>query len=340
MIPPAAQPHAHRDMPVFAALSPSSPAARAPCSVWQASTLPVLTLALAAILTGCGNTMKGGDRARSAPAVMRHGTPAALRTVLAAAHETLAHPAMVEFTLEGSQALGSSPAPVLGSGEFDFPTGVGSEAIDLGEAAHQERGTEHVTFLPSRVYLQPKSSSTTVLPKGKGWVSATLTGSDSVRTNFPLFVLQVEGINPQFLLGELAGGAVAAVPVGQVTVDREHTREFNVTVDLTRALSASSGLAGTVFGQAIQSELTHSSGAQPLPTGGTSIRAWVDDAGHMIQLQTAPPGAGLGTVTMTMCCFGEAVNVAVPPPSQVIDITSLTPSGERENNGGGDSDGG
>jgi hypothetical protein len=266
--------------------------------------------------------------------------PAALRAVRAAAGETLAHPAGVEFRLDGSQALGSSPAPVFGSGEFDFPSGLGSETIDLGEAAHQERGTEHVIFLPSRVYLQPKSSSTTVLPKGKGWVSATLTGSDAVRTNFPSFVLQVEGVNPQFLLAELAGGAVAAVPVGQETVNGEHTRAFDVTVSLARALSVSTGLTGAVFGEAIQSELTNLGSARAVASEGASIRAWVDDAGHVIQVRTAPPGAGVGTVTMTMCCFGEAVHVAAPSPAQVVDIASLTPSGERENNGGGDSDGG
>ena len=246
----------------------------------------------------------------------------------------------MEFTLDGSQALGSSPAPVLGSGEFDFPSGLGSETIDLGEAAHQERGTEHVIFLPSRVYLQPKSSSTTVLPKGKVWESATLTGSDSVRTNFPLFVLQVEGVNPQFLLAELVGGAVAAVPVGQETINEEHTHVFDVTVNLARALSVSTGAMGAVFGQAIQSELTNLGSAQPAVAQGALIRTWVDGAGRVIQIRTSPPGAGLGTVTMTMCCFGEAVHVASPSPSQVVDITSLTPSGERENNGGGDSDGG
>src|SRR6202035_720814 len=160
-------------------------------------------------------------------------------------------------------------------------------------------------------------SSTTVLPKGKGWVSATLSGSDSVRTNFPLFVLQVEGVNPQFLLAELAGGAVAAVPVGQEIVNGEHTRAFDVTVSLARALSASTGPMGAVFGQAIQSELTNLGSAQPVATQGPSIRAWVDDVGHVIQIRTAPPGAVVGTVTMTMCCFGEAVHVAAPSPAQV-----------------------
>jgi hypothetical protein len=273
-------------------------------------------------------------------AARAHAIPAALSVVRTAAGETLAHPASVEFRLDGSRALGSSPAPVFGSGEFDFRSGTGSETIDLGEVNHQEPGTEHVIFRPSQVYLQPKSLATTVLPKGKAWVAATLTGSDSVRTNFPSFVLQVEGVNPQLLLTELAGGAVSAVPAGQETINNEHARAYDVEIDLARALSALIGPTGAAFGQAIQSELTALGSGQSAEKQGASIRTWVDDAGRVIQMQTSPPGAGVGTVTMTMCCFGSAVEVAPPPRSQVVDITSLTPSGERENNGGGDSDGG
>ncbi|HEX4838185.1 MAG TPA: hypothetical protein VFV03_06650 [Solirubrobacteraceae bacterium] len=304
---------------------------------------PALMSALAAVSIGCGGA---GERAPGTPAALAQradrarATPTALRVVRAAAGETLVSPAAVEFRLDGSRTLGSSPAPVFGSGEFDFPSGTGSETIDLGESKHQEPGTEHVIFLPSRVYLQPKSSSATVLPKGKAWMSATLTGSDSVHTNFPSFVLQVEGVNPQLLLAELAGGAVRAVPVGQEAINGEHARAYDVTVDLARALSASTGPTGAAFGQAIQSELGALGGGRSAEKQGASIRTWIDDSGHVIQMRASPPGAGVGAATMTMCCFGLPAAVALPSPSQVLDITSLTPSGERENNGGGDSDGG
>jgi hypothetical protein len=43
---------------------------------------------------------------------------------------------------------------------------------------------------------------------------------------------------------------------------------------------------------------------------------------------------------MTLCCFGEPVEVSAPAQARVVDLSALTPSGERENNGGGDSDGG
>jgi hypothetical protein len=294
--------------------------------------------------TGCGGAGAADEGtqpisgAAVQQAVAARATPADLNVVRNAVSETLASPAGAEFRLDGSRAFGSSPAPVLGSGEFDFPSGTGNETIDLGEVGHQEPGTEHIVFLPSQVYLQPKSSTTTVLPKGKAWMSARLTGSESVNTNFPLFALQAEGVNPQLLLVELAGGAVSAIPAGRAFINQEQARAYDVEIDLTRALSASTGPAGPVFGQAIQSELAALGSGKGKQS--TSIRTWVGDGGRVVQMQAAPPGAGVGTATITMCCFGSPVEVALPPPSQVVDITSLTPSGERENNGGGDSDGG
>lgn len=89
---------------------------------------------------------------------------------------------------------------MLGSGEFDFPAATGSDAIDLGEVGNQEPGNEHVIFFGSDAYLQPRAHATRVLPRGKQWVRASLAGSDAVSTNFPSFVLQLEGLDPRFLL--------------------------------------------------------------------------------------------------------------------------------------------
>lgn len=293
---------------------------------------------LAACSAGCGSVDRGGGD--DGHKTLARGSSGSLRIVQAAARATLASPAGVEFELHGARAFGSSHAPVLGSGEFDFPSGAGAEKIDLGEVGHQEPGNEQVIFGPSRVYLQPKAPSTTVLPKGKEWVSATLAGSDAVSTNFPSFALQVEGVNPQLLLSEISGGAVSASPAGKASVAGVPARAYDVDVDLARALSSSTGPSATVFGAAIQSELAALAGGSA--TGGqrTSIRVWLDGAGHVIRLQSSPPGAGVGVASMTLCCFGLPVAVAAPPARRVVDITALTPSGERENNGGGDSDGG
>jgi hypothetical protein len=296
-------------------------------------TLGLVWLALGSALA----IATGGCAGSAAPSttVSPERTPAAatVSVVRRAAAATLAAPAGVEFKLEGASAFGPSRAPVLGSGEFDFPSATGVEKIDLGEVGNAEPGNEQALFLSERVYLQPKGLGTSVLPAGREWVSATLTGSDAVSTNFPSFVVQVEGIDPRLPLSELAGGAVAAVPAGAEAVGGVPARRYAVTVDLARALSALNGPGASVLAQAIQSELAAPGGGQ------TSIAVWIGD-GRVLQMRSAPPGAGAGTATMTLCCFGEPVTVSAPPSARVVDIAALTPSGERENNGGGDSDGG
>jgi hypothetical protein len=294
-------------------------------------------------LTGNGNGNGNADAATSAASHASPGLTAAeggANVIRAAARTTLAGTAGVRYTLEGANTFGSTSAPVLGSGRLDFRSGAGAETIDLSEVGHQEPGNEGVVFEPGEVYLQPKSSGTAVLPKGKTWMSATLAGSESVSTNFPSFVLQVEAVNPQLLLEQLAHGAVSAVPAGVQIVEGLPTKAYDVTVSLTDALSGVDGPAAPVLGQAIQSELAASSAGGDARGPQAFVRVWLDSEGHVVRLRANPPGAGVGTATMTMCCFGSVVQVSRPSPAQVIDITALTPSGERENNGGGDSDGG
>jgi hypothetical protein len=275
------------------------------------------------LLAGCG----AGHG--TAPLAARGGETAVARSVSDAARRTLSLTARVDFTLHGAQAFGVAQAPVFGKGSFDLRAGQGEELIDLPEAKHQEHGNEHAIIFPNRVYLQPKG---TKLPRGKKWVSATIAGSDSVRTNFPGFVSQVEGVNPLLALSELAWGARSARPLGEELIGRVVTERFRLSVDLARVLPALTGTSANALGQAIQDALTGS------PT--TSLDVWVDRSGRVIEFQTGVAGSGDGQELVRLSSFGAKVAVSDPPASQVIDIGALTPSGERENNGGGDSDGG
>jgi hypothetical protein len=298
----------------------------------------------AAVLAGCSSG-SGGYGAGSSGTSLGAGRaaipaigPSALDGVPAAAARTLTQRAAIGIRLEGAQAFGPVQAPVYAQGPFDFATGQGSEVIDLPEVRNQEPGTEQAIFFPTRVYLQPRGVSLAVLPKGKQWMSATIAGSESVNTNFPEFVVQVEGINPMLLLSELAWGATSSVPLGPARqiVDHVPAQRFRVEVDLTQALARAGGPAAAAISQAIQEQLT-GQGSPQRPT--VSIEAWVDRAGRVVQMQTTVPGIGEGTALVAVSYFGRAVEVSPPSPSKVIDITALTPSGERENSGGGDSDG-
>ena len=279
-------------------------------------------------LGGCaaaGTGSSASQRSGAAPP-----DSAALRRVRAAAQATLASSAGVTIELVRPTIFGRSRATVSGTGNFIFPAGIGRVTIDLGEVKRQEPGNEAVAFRPTMVYLQPKSGTTAaVLPRGKTWLSATLSGAGSVATNFPSFAAQVEGVGPQILLKELAGGATRARPLGPI----HGGRGFDVSIDLARAIASLSGPDAALLGQALRTQLAAGGAA-------ASISVVLDAHGRVGEIRAAPKGVGVGALTMTMCCFGETLHVVDPPPSAVLDIAALTPSGERENNGGGDADGG
>lgn len=276
-------------------------------------------------LAGCASSPPppaGGQRGATS------GPPSAadLDHVLAAANLTLSTSGAVSVRLESAAVFGSAPRPVSGSGTFDFAASRGSVELI------QQSGRERIIFLPQSVFVaQP--SPRTLLPAGKRWISAGLT-EQSLATNFPQFVTQVESLNPALVLSELVWGAVSAAPeMGSSPA----TRGYTVEVDLTRAQSGVTGPSGEAFRRAIGYQLAEMSGGT-VPTRVT-VDVGIDIQGLVVTLRGAPPGAGVGTVTMTLTEFGVPVQVNPPSRAEVADISSLAPGGERENAGGGDTDG-
>lgn len=307
--------------------------------------LVVGATAVAAAGCGGGKAPAYGGGGASPATVTAQGsapapTPPRARAVSAAATRTLARSAKVAFRLDGASALGSARGEVFGSGAFDFASGRGSEVIDLPEIGHQEPGNEHAIFFPAQVYLQPKGKSTAVLPHGKLWMTAPVAGSESISTNFPNFIEQVEGVNPTLLLQELAWGATSAVPIAErPAIKGVRAQGYKVSVDLTRALAAAGRTNAAASGLAIQQQLTALAAGSSAGGGRLAMFAWVDPTGRIAQIRATVPGSGLGTSLLALGHFGLPVSVSRPAPARVIDINALTPSGERESSGGGDSDG-
>jgi hypothetical protein len=283
----------------------------------------------ALLIAGCGSA---AQTPRESSLARSPSSPSA-QAVSRAARHTLSMTASVAFRLDGARAFGPARAPVFGRATFDLPAGNGTALIDLPEAARQELGNEHAIIFPTRVYLQPKGTSSGVLPRGKLWVSATIVGSESVSTNFPQFVGGVEAINPALGLSELALGTAAARRLGPELIGRIPAQRYRVSVDLARALARLSGPAAPALGAAIQQQLA--AGASAVP-----FYVWIDGAGRVVEYQAAFPGSGDGRALIELHPFGVRTRVAPPNPVSVVDITALAPSGERENSGGGDSDGG
>jgi hypothetical protein len=164
---------------------------------------------------------------------------------------------------------------------------------------------------------------------------ADFTDPEALTSNFPRFIAQVESVNPGLTVSELVWGATSAAGAGRDSVHGEGAARYEVTLDLDQALANASGTAFVPFGRAIATEVK-AVGASTRITA----HAWVTDAGRLARVELLPPGAGVGTLTMTLGSFGGAVHADPPPTSQIVDVLTLTPGGERENKNGGDADGG
>ncbi len=249
------------------------------------------------------------------------GRGAALPAVVGAAKTTLGQAATSTASFPRSRLFGPVSRAVVARGLFDFPRGLGYEAIRLDMLKRQPPRTDYLDFLPGRLYLRPQLDRGSVLPPGKNWVSIALTGSASGAGAG--FAGQAEALSPQLPLDLIARGAVAATPGKERVIDHVPYTEYVVSVSPARALSRASGTSAGAISAALADELAalrSSRGSRRPPT--FPIRVWVDGTGHIARLQAALPGSGLGPGTTLLSVFGKQVPTALPPAGEVIDLAS------------------
>ena len=258
----------------------------------------------------------------------------ALQAASSASQRTSSTSAAASLNLAAARVLGASAVPVLGSGVFDFAAGRGPCRAEPTRR-HRDRG------LRAGFGLRAPGRHRRERPAPGKDVDLRRSHRDrEAEHRFPQFVAQAEGVNPGFLLDQVAWGAVSAAPLARRVVDGSPVSGYLVGVDLRRAGNprprprrcclrtrhrVRSGCPGR----------RRSWSVPPIQ----QFRVWIDGTGHVVQLQASPPDSGVGVTTVTFSSFGAEVQVRVPPSSQTANVASLTPGGERENNGGGDADG-
>jgi hypothetical protein len=285
-----------------------------------------LLMAASATWLGCAGLCLGWGS--TAPASATSGGPMA--DAVAASTATMQSSCNVRIALQGKAVLGAKPAPIVGTGAFDFRIGSGTITLKVATLAGPGTGTQRNLFLPTVVYVAPPDPTAAALPAGKTWIVASLTEIESTSANFPQFVLEAEGLSPLLELAQLAWGAVSASPIAARTVNGVSAAGYLVQVDLAQALAHASGPAAGALSLAIHTEITAlgtTAGSAP----GTVVteRLWVAD-GRVVLLQLSPPGAGVGVATTTLSGYGAKVAVHAPAVASVVDIASLTPGGEKE----------
>ena len=263
------------------------------------------------------------------------GSSQAVNAVRAASTGTLSDTARTRTTLRGSTLFGSSAASAVATGSIDFRVSEGELSLSVSGTG----ATIPQIFYPSVVLVRPPPTGSSLPPPAKPWVAATFSdvAVESTNRNFPDFISQLESTNPALLVSELAWGATTATAAGREVVNGAAATRYDVTVDLSRALTQATGPARAPFSLALDAEVSH---LRDSGTASVIADAWVDDAGRLVRVEESPPVPGVGTVAVTLSDFSQAVTIDPPTADRVVTLGSLSPSGERENRNGGDTDGG
>jgi hypothetical protein len=285
----------------------------------------VVLAATALLLCACGGGTARPPAATPSPTA-GPASPQALAAVRLAVAGTLSTAAGVSVALTGSTVFDRRSSGATATGSFDFNAMRGSMLLSPSGS----KVAEPVVFTPTAVYIRPPSA-TELLPSGRSWIVDSFADTPALTASFPQFVAQVESVNPGLVVSELAWGITAAADAGQDTVGGRPAARYVATVDLGRAGTAATGPARDPYVQSIVTEAAVS------PT--MLVRVWVAD-GRLARIELRPPGTGLGATGITLSGFGRTVRADPPPPNQVVELAALTPTGERENRNGGDSDGG
>jgi hypothetical protein len=276
----------------------------------RASGAVVLLGLVAAVLGGCG------------------GTSNPEQAVTKAAKTTLGDTAATMVTLTDPTLFGKVHGPVSAPGVFGFPTGLGYEAVHLDNLVGRQAQTDYLFFLGNDVYLEPHPAKGSVLPNGKLWLHASLAEPENPTTGAPPgFAGEAMALSPALALSELEWGAKTVSPGKRVVVDHVPYTEYLVTVDLEQALAGVSGSSAPALRAAIRDQLAALRASRGPGAHTIEITTLLDGPGHVVRLETTPPGAGLGTTTTQLGNFGTPLGTDEPPASDVIGIRSATKPG-------------
>ena len=236
-----------------------------------------------------------------------------------AASHTLGLTATVSLDFAG----GLSSKVISGGGSFSFASASGRAQI------RQPAGVETVVFQPTIVFDHPPPQDLVGLPHGITWIAAEPAERIPNPTSFDQFALQIEGKNPDFLLTQVAWGAVAAAPLW------DHRDRWWVGERISRhgrprdrcIVRIRTGQWCLCVGAARRGARVGGSGATPPQL---TVSAWIDPEGRIVRLEASPPGSGIGTTIMTMTAFGARVDAARPPKGETVDLASLAPGGDYD----------
>lgn len=292
-------------------------------------------LGVVAVLAGCG---AGGGTTVS-------GEPIGLEQLsVAATSSAETESGRFAFSLEMSMPGTEKPFAFAGEGAFDARSnraqlsfdfssfaellgglfsgfgGPGSQAPDLGDPsawrieAVQDGEVAYMRF--------PAMSSE--LPAGKSWVRIAVGETADVQ-GFQLSQLEEFTTNdPRKALGFLRAASDRIETVGTEELRGTTTTHYRATVDLAEYEKLVPPSEREELGS-MTGDLVEQSGLEELP-----VDIWIDEDGLVRQLamsfSSTQPGTTQkvdGSMTFELWDYGEAIEIDLPPPAQVVDAAAL-----------------
>jgi hypothetical protein len=208
--------------------------------------------------------------------------------------------------------------PALGvtgaRGAYDFRTANNYAFINLRTRGG---GSENVFVdsSPTGQAVAPSPAPAGLLPAGKAWIFAPVTGRQADAT----LTAQVQGLAPLLAVDEIKWGTRSATSLGTRPVGHVPMAEYRVTVDLAKAYAAATKHGDAAVAAAIKHEL-HAS-----PSGRLNIDIWVNGPGYIAQIFERVPDSGLGATSLSFLSYSQRYDGVFPSASQTVSLASLRP---------------
>jgi hypothetical protein len=275
--------------------------------------------------------------AAGATAISGCGTSSTIDPVAQAATQSTSAPG---YRMTMSMTIGSAqlPAPMTATGSGRFQTrnhaGQMSMTMSLGALANNpavrqalggstlrlDEVVDHLT-----VYMRMPAALTSKLPGGKPWLKLDLAKAGTAMGMPGLGALanNPAGSDPGQMLGYLRASSGHFQDLGKGEIDGVQTTHYRASIDLNKVAAQFPASERQSVQQTINT-LKSRVGLSTLP-----VNVWIDEHHLIRRMQFAfgenVPAVGQMHFSMTMDItgYGPQPAPAIPPASQVTDITSL-----------------
>lgn len=228
----------------------------------------------------------------------------------------------MEMEMDGPTGLTNT----TGDGVFDMSGKAGHMTMEMdmpdAPAGMPELGTSEVVFDGTVMYMK-MPALTSQIPGAKPWVSFDLEQAGKEAGVDMGALMQAGGSDPTQSMEYLRGAAGDVETLGEEEVRGIDTTHYSASISFDKIVEQAPADLRDRLEPTIE-QLKEWVGSDEMP-----VEVWIDDEGRMVRMKqdveyaTGPAAGTSMKVTMEIYDFGTAVEVEIPPASQVTDFREL-----------------